>query len=160
MEFTIRSVKDEDVPKLIHLCLLAFEPIFDSFKQILGIQIFSVLYPDWKATQTNVVKGEISAEDVVVWVAEVEGKLAGLITQKVDQETRIGEVHFLAVHPDYQNRGIGTALIRFVLDRLRESGMDVAMVSTGGDVSHAPARHTYEKAGFIPLQIVNYYQKL
>ena len=160
MKLNIRPVKQQDVPELIHLCLLAFEPIFDSFKQILGPDIFLVIYPDWRQTQTDVVNAEIYAEDITVWVAEVEGEVAGLITQKVNQNTRIGEVHFLAVHPDYQNQGIGTALNTFVLDQLRKIGMDVAMVSTGGDNSHAPARRTYEKVGFIPLPIVNYYTKL
>ena len=160
MKLNIRPVMEEDIPKLIHLCLLAFQPIFDSFKQILGKDIFSIIYPDWRQTQSDVVKAEIFTEDIAVWVAEVDGKTAGLITQKVDQKTRVGEVHFLAVHPDYQNQGVGTALNNFVLDQLREAGMVVAMVSTGGDISHAPARRTYEKVGFIPLTIVNYYKKL
>jgi len=160
MKLIIRPAKDEDVSQLIQLCLLAFKPIFESFKEILGPDIFTVIYPDWKATQTMVVKTELSNEEIDVCVAEVEGKVAGLITQKMDQKTRIGEVHFLAVHPDYQNQGIGTALNNSVLEQLREAGMDVAMVSTGGDISHAPARHTYEKVGFIPLPIVNYYLEL
>jgi GNAT superfamily N-acetyltransferase len=69
-------------------------------------------------------------------------------------------VHFLAVHPAYQKRGVGSALNAFILEKMREAGMEVAMVSTGGDPSHAPARRVYEKAGYIPLPIVNYYQKL
>jgi len=35
-------------------------------------------------------------------------------------------------------------------DRLRELGMRVAEVGTGGDPSHAPARRAYAKAGFGP----------
>jgi hypothetical protein len=31
---------------------------------------------------------------------------------------------------------------------MKEAGMQVATVSTGGDPSHAPARRAYEKAGF------------
>jgi hypothetical protein len=36
----------------------------------------------------------------------------------------------------------------FALERMRETGMRLAVVSTGGDVSRAPARRAYAKAGF------------
>ena len=160
MEINIRLAKKEDLPQLIDLCLQAFKPIFDSFEKVLGPEIYPIIYPDWRRAQTQVVMDEIDNEDIIVWVGEVGDEVAGLVTQKLDQKSRIGEVHFLAVNPIFQNRGLGTALNRHVLDQLRDAGMTVAMVSTGGDISHAPARHTYEKVGFIPLPIVNYYKKL
>ena len=66
----------------------------------------------------------------------------------------------LAVHPDHQNDGIGTALNEYALERMREAGMRIAVVGTGGDASHAPARRSYEKAGYIGLPLVRYYQRL
>ena len=145
---------------MIDLTLKAFEPIFESFQDLLGPEIFSVLHPHWQETQASIVEDAFKDEEIDVWVAEVERKVAGLVTLKMDQESRIGELHFLAVHPSFQNRGIGMALNDFVLEKMRAADMTVAMVSTGGDPSHAPARKVYEKAGFIPLPIVNYYQKL
>jgi ribosomal protein S18 acetylase RimI-like enzyme len=71
-----------------------------------------------------------------------------------------GEVDLLAVHPDYQNRGIGTELNTFALDKMRESGVRLAVVATGGDPGHAPARRSYEKAGYTPLPLVRYYKDL
>jgi hypothetical protein len=41
-------------------------------------------------------------------------------------------------------------MYRHVLARMREGGMAVASVGTGGDPSHAPARRAYAKAGFGP----------
>jgi hypothetical protein len=38
----------------------------------------------------------------------------------------------------------------FALDRIREAGMRVATVGTGGDHSHAAARRALEKSGFGP----------
>jgi ribosomal protein S18 acetylase RimI-like enzyme len=70
------------------------------------------------------------------------------------------EVQLLAVHPEYQNRGIGTQLNTFVLQKMKESGMKMAVVSTGGDESHAPARRSYEKAGYTALLLVKYYRDL
>lgn len=42
----------------------------------------------------------------------------------------------------------GLQLHRFCLEYMRESGMQVATVGTGGDDAHVPARASYERAGF------------
>jgi len=160
MEIEIRAAKDIDLPELIKLTLEAFKPIFDSFDTILGKEVMDVLHPDWRATHRKIVIDAYEDDDIAVWVAEVSGSVVGLITLKLEPGKRIGEVHFLAVHPAYQNQGVGSALNQFVLEKMREAGMSVAMVSTGGDPSHAPARRVYEKAGYIPLPNVNYFQKL
>jgi len=36
----------------------------------------------------------------------------------------------------------------------------LAVVGTGGDPGHAPARRVYEKAGFVGLPLVRYYASL
>lgn len=38
--------------------------------------------------------------------------------------------------------------------------MDIAVVETGGDPGHVPARRTYEAAGFTLLPIARYFQLL
>ena len=48
----------------------------------------------------------------------------------------------------------------FALARMKESGMKVASLSTGGDPGHAPARRAYEKAGYTAFPIVWYYKDL
>ena len=66
----------------------------------------------------------------------------------------------IAVDPDYQNRGVGLDLVNFAVDRIAELGIQLAEIGTGGDPGHAPARHVYEKAGFIPVPLVRYYKAL
>ena len=66
----------------------------------------------------------------------------------------------VAVDPGYQADGIGTALISFAVDHIKASGMTLAVVGTGGDPGHAPARRTYERAGFTPLPLVRYFTAL
>ncbi len=73
---------------------------------------------------------------------------------------KAGEVQLLAVHPDYQNLGIGTELNSFALIKMSEYGMKMAVVGTGGDAAHAPARRSYEKAGYTALPLVRYYKDL
>jgi hypothetical protein len=43
---------------------------------------------------------------------------------------------------------------------MKEKGMSVAMVETGGDPGHAPARCTDEKLGFRLLPVARYFKKL
>jgi hypothetical protein len=39
-------------------------------------------------------------------------------------------------------------MYEFAIAQMKEAGMRVATVGTGGDPSHAPARRAYEKVGF------------
>lgn len=66
----------------------------------------------------------------------------------------------LAVHPNYQNNNIGTDLNMRALEDMMLSGMEMAVVETGNDETHAPARKAYEKAGYVGLPIVRYFKKL
>jgi ribosomal protein S18 acetylase RimI-like enzyme len=73
---------------------------------------------------------------------------------------RMGAIGIIGVDPDYQRRGISSRLTSFALDYLREQGMDIAIVETGGDSGHAPARAAYEAAGFTLLPIARYFRLL
>jgi ribosomal protein S18 acetylase RimI-like enzyme len=96
----------------------------------------------------------------VVLIAELEGRAVGFLAYEVNVEDGVGDVALLAVHPDYQNLGIGTELNNSALGKMVESGMKMARVETGGDPSHAPARRCYEKAGYTLLPIARYHKDL
>jgi GNAT superfamily N-acetyltransferase len=55
---------------------------------------------------------------------------------------------------------LGAALTYFALAWMQDAGMSVAMVETGADPGHGPARRTYAKAGFELLPIARYFKKL
>ena len=156
----IRLVCDDDIEELVQLSLLAWVPVFDSFEQILGPTIYRSIWPDWQAGQREGVETVCRDGEKTVWVAEVDGLAAGFVAYELNAKERTGEVLLLAVHPDYQNRGIGTELNRFALAQMVESGMMMAKVETGGDPAHAPARRSYEKAGYTALPLVRYFQDL
>lgn len=159
MNTKIRLFKPNDLEKLLKITLLAFEPIFESFKIILGPSIYPIIYPDWRKRQVDGVEMLSQNNKICLWVAEVDEKVVGYIAYELyDDQT--AEVQLLAVHPEYQNCGIGTRLNMFALQKMREGGMKLVIVSTGGDESHAPARRSYEKAGYTALPLVKYYQDL
>lgn len=161
MEFRIRRTEANEIGELVRLSLLAWAPVFASFDRILGPEIYQRLYPDWRSGQQAVVE-EICTESErnAVWVADLDGTIAGFVAVEMNAGTGVGEIQLLAVHPDYQNRGIGTALNTFALGEMKEAGMRLAVVGTGGDPSHAPARRSYEKAGFTALPLVRFYKDL
>ena len=72
----------------------------------------------------------------------------------------MGEIHMIAVDPDFQRRGIAKDLTNHSLAWLKEAGMTTVVVDTGGDPGHAPARRTYESAGFRLFPIARYFKKL
>jgi GNAT superfamily N-acetyltransferase len=160
----IRPLRPDDVQRVVRLSLAAWEPVFASFRQVLGPRIYARIYPDWTTSQAATVQ-KVCADSthggaLAVWVAEEDGELAGFITYSLDAAKKKGEVELLAVDPAFQNRGVGTLLNTFALDRMRESGMELAEAGTGGDPGHAPARRSYVKAGYTALPLVRFYKAL
>jgi ribosomal protein S18 acetylase RimI-like enzyme len=72
----------------------------------------------------------------------------------------MGVVDMIAVDPAYQRRGIATALMDRSADHMRDRGMDIAVVETGGDPGHAPARAMYEASDYTLLPVVRYLKLL
>jgi hypothetical protein len=56
MNLHIRPVNDDDIEELVHLSLLAWEPVFVSFNQLLGRDIYELIWPDWKTSQREAVE--------------------------------------------------------------------------------------------------------
>ena len=73
---------------------------------------------------------------------------------------RMGVIEIIGVDPDYQRRGVGARLTEFAADHMRRCGMDIAVVETGGDPGHAPARALYGEVGFTLLPIARYFRLL
>jgi GNAT superfamily N-acetyltransferase len=161
VEVQIRPLTGDDIDAVVQLSVPAWEPVFRSFAQILGPAIYPIVYPDWRKQQAEAVEAVCKdTAKYTVWVAEVGGAVVGFIAYVLNQADQTGEVDLLAVHPDYQNGGIGTDLNNFALDKMREAGMRLAVVGTGGDPGHAPARRSYDKAGYTGLPLVRYYKDL
>lgn len=157
----IRPVCDEDVEPLVQLTLAAFVHVFRTFEQELGPAIYGLIWPDWRQSQRRGVETLCRERDKhLVWVAEWNGVPVGFISCDLNLHDHTAEVQLIAVHPEHQNRGVGTALNAFALDRMKESGTKLIHVDTGGDPAHAPARRSYEKAGYIPMPLVRYFKNL
>ncbi|MCX5727485.1 MAG: GNAT family N-acetyltransferase, partial [Nitrospirae bacterium] len=134
-----RPFVDSDLAGIVELSLLAWGPVFESFEKTLGPRVFPILYPNWRKTQAEGVEGACRATDKYrTLVAEVYGRVVGFIAYELKGNT--GEVVLLAVHPEFQKRGIATQLNQTALDEMKAAGMKMAVAETGGEAGHAPAR--------------------
>jgi ribosomal protein S18 acetylase RimI-like enzyme len=157
----IRAFAEQDLEDVLQLSLSAWEPVFRSFKQVLGPEIYPIVYPDWRKSQREGVESTCKdTERFNILVAQVDGRVVGFLAYELNLEAETGEVMLLAVNPEYQDRGIGTELNIAALQEMKAAGMKLAVVGTGGDEGHAPARRSYEKAGYTALPLVRYYQAL
>lgn len=165
----IEPYDPQQLDAVIHLSLRAWTPVFASIQTVMDADVYWAFYPEhWRMSQQKAVEEVCADEDTNVWVAKVCDRpeindavsTVGFVAVKLDSESSMGEIYMVAVDPDFQGQGIGTTLTEFALDWMKEAGMTIAMVETGGDPGHAPARRTYEKLGFGLLPVARYFKKL
>ncbi|RKH45999.1 GNAT family N-acetyltransferase [Corallococcus sicarius] len=148
-EIRIRPVQDSDGLALEDIRRAAFEPVFASFRALLGDELYELAQAKEDAGQADMLRGLVApGSGWEVFVAELNAKVIGFVAVKVNAETLIGEIGLNAVHPAHAGHGTGTALYMHALGHMKRAGARVATVATGGDASHAAARRAYEKAGF------------
>ncbi len=157
MSPTIRPFEPRDRDAVVGLSLRAWEPVFASVQEALrGSGVFEAQHPDWRRSQRAAVQQACDGDPV--WVAELDGVLVGFATAQLHEADLMGEIAMLAVDPPYQRRGVASRLTDVAVRWIADRGMTTVMVETGGDPGHAPARATYERAGFTLLPVARYFR--
>ena len=160
-KITLRTARQQDAQRVGDIAVAAWQRIFDSFRKLVGEEIFCQHWSDWQEQKRQQVVGHLERSPGTMLIAEVEGKVVGFLTYHLNDVKLIGTIGNNAVTPEYHNRGIGTKLCQEALEIFKTAGMVSATVSTGLDEGHAPARRMYEKAGFDKkVPHVSYYRKL
>jgi [ribosomal protein S18]-alanine N-acetyltransferase len=89
------------------------------------------------------------------WVLEEEARIKGFIFLTLQN----GECHILniVVHPAFQNRGLGQALLLYALKAAKQKNIQIAYLEVRQSNSHAI--NLYEKSDFVEMgERKNYYQ--
>jgi ribosomal protein S18 acetylase RimI-like enzyme len=156
----VRPLTDADVDAVVAFSLDAWAPVFASFAQVMGPRVFGMVHPDWRAAQAAAVAEVCRSLDA--WVADVDGTPVGFVAVRWTREdaTPVGEVEMIAVAPAHQRAGIAGRLLERAVTEMRARGVPLAVIGTGGDDGHAPARALYERHGFTGLPLVRYYRAL
>ena len=157
----IREFRQGDLATVVEFSLRAWAPVFASVQDVLGDDIFLRLHPDWRADQEQAVRSSCTNDERDVFVAVAAGRRVGFVAIALNAfHERMGVIEIIGVDPDYQRRGVSSRLTEFATEHMRSRGMDIAVIETGGDPGHAPARAAYETAGFTLPPIARYFRLL
>ena len=158
----IRPYEESDLDAIVEFSLRAWQPVFESLRQVLGDAIFVRLHqPEWTAVQAEAVRSSCTSDERNVFVAVSDGLPVGFAAVALNAfHEGMGVVDIIAVDPRYQRRGIARQLMERSTEHTRAQGMDIAAVGTGGDPGHGPARALYEALGYTALPGVRYLRLL
>ena len=158
----IRPYEEWDLEAVVEFSVRAWQPVFESLRQVLGDAIFVRLHqPEWTEVQAEAVRSSCTSDERDVFVAVADGRPVGFAAVALNAfHERMGVVDIIAVDPVYQRRGIARLLMERSAEHMRAEGMDIAAVGTGGDPGHGPARALYEALDYTALPGMRYLRLL
>lgn len=161
MSFEIEPYQSAQEDAVVALSLRAWGPVFPKMRAAVPDYVYDAFYPEgWEARQTDDVATLLRDEGVTTWVAVEDETVIGYVGVRIHPADSMGDIHIIAVDPEHQRKGVAKALMETGFAFMREQGMAMAMVETGGDPGHAPSRATYEAAGFDRWPVARYFRKL
>ncbi|WGF37436.1 MULTISPECIES: GNAT family N-acetyltransferase [Lysinibacillus] len=119
------------------------------------ITIYCEAFGDLPKESEELIAFNTSTNGRELWVAYRDGAVVGTVTTA--KENEIQWVTALAVHPNCEGQGIGTALLSFSKDYASKVGAAFVMLDV--EVDNKKALSVYEKAGFMKAQQIDYYVK-
>ena len=157
----IEPYDDSRLEAVVRLSLRAWAPVFESLREAMLPAVYHAFFrEDWREAQRRAVESACADDATHVWVALEEARVAGFVALKLHPDDRMGEIYMIAVDPDFQRRGIASALTNHSVEWFKKGGMSIMMAETGADPGHAPARRAYEAAGFTRLPVARYFKSL
>lgn len=159
----IRLADRGDQAGLVELTLRAWAPVFASLRVAMDPRLYRIFYPDWRTAQVRAIESVLGDPTMRCWVMVAEQgteRLIGFVAARLHLSTRMGEIHLIGVDPVHQRVGIARELCSVAEQWMKDAGMQVVMVETGGDPGHAPARAVYERMGFTAMPAVRYFKPI
>lgn len=124
----IRKYRDSDLETLRQITAVCFERVSidknieDKFGVIAGV--------NWKERKKAHINHDVSRNADGIFVAEVNGEIAGYVTTELNAKSKIGDIPNFSVEPRFQRCGIGRQLLETALVYLKQSGMLHARIAT------------------------------
>ena len=156
----LRSARIEDFPKIDEITVICYTAIHESCVAMQSESVSEVIRNPtmtWEERKTKQNRDLFAEHPEWVWVLETGSDIIGFVTFKIDSERSFGLMDNNGVLPQHAGKGWGKFMYRHVLDYFRKQRLKVAMVETGLDDPHIPARKAYEGVGFDRSTPVVYY---
>lgn len=161
MAITILPYDDRYRSQVLTLSLKSWAPVFAKLEPAVQPYVYRAFYPDgWEVRQTVDIEKFLRDESPLVWVAFDTDVIVGWVGVRLHPEDSMGEVYILAVDPDRQREGAGSALLEAAFNHMRAASMKIVMVETGDDPGHAASRAAYERNGFERWPVARYFREL
>jgi ribosomal protein S18 acetylase RimI-like enzyme len=137
-----RLAKPSEFPFLQEMIVDSFEPI-TWFKKL--DERFGPLNGcDWRARWIDRLERVFATQ--IVLVGEGGGEIVAVATGTMDRTTRLGFIDLLAVGRKQQGKGYGRDMLRGMLDRFRQAGMQHANLECLTD--NEPGNSLYRSEGW------------
>lgn len=141
----IRPPRGEEYEAVCSLAVQAWEPIWRESERMLG-DLFVPMRGDFRRAKYDSTMAALNNPGTCSYVLTENGRIAGFCTWRREGEN--AQVGLNGVGDAYHGRGYGFLMQQYITSDMLAHSIRYARVLTGGDPGHAPARHTYEKAGF------------
>ena len=150
----IRKAKKEDMKDIQDLRYLLAK-----HEKSLGLNI---AVPEWGYTEVGKKDLEYFLNEQYIYVAEENEKIVGFITAEIFKKkawytVQLGSINNIFVLEEYRNQGIGKALIKTVIDALKEVGITNVQLDTYN--KNDKAIKFYEGLGFEKCNLQMLYQE-
>ena len=161
----LRQAKEKDLSRIDEITVICYSAIYESFVENVGKDIFQGIYfkseLPWPKSKTIQNHNLFAEHPDWLWVLEDQDNIFGFVSFKLKPEKNYGLIDNNGVLPAYAGQGWGKFMYRHVLKHFRSAGLRFALVETGLDDAHIPARRAYEGVGFDHQdRITVYYQDL
>jgi len=140
----IRPYCPEDLETIREITVEAFDGV--SIDQGIEREFGILKGHDWKWRKGRHIDEDVRRDADGIFIVEIDGRIAGLISTWMDHEAGIGHIPNLVFRPEYRGKGLGRKLIHYALDRFRESGLSHAKIETL--VQNDIGNHLYTSVGF------------
>ena len=144
METTIRSFRLDDLEAIKAITIDGFEGV--SVEHGIELKFGEIAGHDWRWRKARHVDDDVKEHADGIFVAEVDGKILGYISTRVDLDAGKGRIPNLAVAASARGQGIGRKLIRHALEYFQTEGMGVAVIETMA--SNPIGQSLYPSCGF------------
>lgn len=156
----VRGARHTDLPALVELTIAAFRPLFETdLPVLLDPLVYAHDHGNWEDGYRKDVPSlhDPLANRFVTLAEDAEDsdRLLGYVGWRISPDGS-GRLEMVAVHPRARRNGVGSAVCRVALANLKQLGVAVVHIGTGGDAFHAPARRLYESLGFSGYPVVDY----